>query len=566
LPTPVSRIPRVCLSLLAFCFMILAPLACHAQKVVVQNAGGGRKLELVYDASGQVVETRTLAPDGTLESRDSVEKKPGFFVPQTTDISYWPGGTKVRNFSHTEFDQNANFTSEVVETYDEAGKHTAGHKIVHDPPTGAYQCWDWDGSAQTYKSIKCPAGAESGERPEDFRRITRAQAMESLGRAREKAASERKSHSVSLGRPTVPGATRNVPVGIVLPLLLVPGERVSGSVVQEFEPFEDRPDLSLIRFTIPVDSSAEATPLRGWVVEVAGSMPEPADSPFSFVVPRGTARLTVALRQVGHPGQSLSQAVPVTNKLAQTAPSGDFEAPVVVAKESVFEVHGSFSGNSTQAFASITDEPAAIVAETRHVAFIRVPDQASEGQQNLIFSEGSTLVAIPVVVAELSFLPEPESVKAGESRLFISRLAGVNQLPEKYWRAGIFPASSIEWSRRLVPGFMPPGEEKPTERNKSQAGSGEDKQEKKKSGGHDEEAAQSQRGTLLVVIQNATPETASLRNSNDQRFTFTLTADSFSQGEFVYKFVVTGLQSSEFGLDVAIVPFLAPSISQPFTN
>jgi len=113
---------------------------------------------------------------------------------------------------------------------------------------------------------------------------------------------------------------------------------------------------------------------------------------------------------------------------------------------------------------------------------------------------------------------------------------------------------------------MPPGEEKPTERNKSQAGSGEDKQEKKKSGGHDEEAAQSQRGTLLVVIQNATPETASLRNSNDQRFTFTLTADSFSQGEFVYKFVVTGLQSSEFGLDVAIVPFLAPSISQPFTN
>ena len=575
--TQASLPSRICFwALVVFSGLAAASIVSQAQKVVVQNAGGGRKQELVYDASGRVVETRSFSPDGTLDSHDTVEYKQGFFVPDLTNIGYWPGGKQVKTSSHVTFDQNANFTGELIETYDQAGKHVGGHRLVHNPETGVFRCWDWDGGAQAYKLIHCPASPESGSEPEEFEAVTPVQAAHYIATARGKAAAERKSHSVPLGKPTIaPGTFHDLNVGIVLPAHVVPGERVSGTIVQDLEPYQDVPDLMLIPMTIPVESSAQATPLRGWEVLIADAKPQPADSPFSFTVPRNMTQLKVSLRQQGNPAP-LSRVVPVPTTSAEIPPSTNFKSPIVLVKGGVAEVNGPFSANPTHIFASMDAEPAPVVALTPRVAFFHISDQTNPGQHHLILSVGPALVAIPVVVADVIYLPQPESVTEGQSRLFISRVVGLDDLPDKYWRTGIFPRSSVQQARKLAPGYGPPSEassqspesdralEKEAEEHNGKDSAESAGGERKVDSEHDDEAEETHTGSVLLVIKNGSPENVSLRGSGGHNFVLTLTPHSFEQGDFVYKFVADPLRSGTFALKAFIIPFLAPSVSAPF--
>ena len=546
-------------------------------------------MQLFYDASGKVVETRTMGPDGTLESRDTTEQKPGrtpgFTAPEQTHIGYFPGGKQVERFTHVRFDENENFISEVAEVYDQAGKHTGGHKIAHDPQTGIYRCWDWNGISQAYKSIQCPSGEESGEHPQNLRQITRAQAVQFITKARQKAAAERKSQSVALGRPTpASSASVDLKIGIVLPAHLALGERVSGSVVQDLEPYRDIPGLTLIPVTVVSDSAATAVnPLRRWEVVVTGSKPQPADSPFSFIVPRQKSEITVTLRQPSDPAHAVSRTVPVAQASAERAASQKFEAPVVLVKESVNQVRGRFSGDSGKTFAAVDDVPVAVVAETPSTAFVQLPDDLSDGQHSLIFSDGPILVAIPVVVAEVRFQSVRFEATAGQPKLVIARLYGIEQLPEKGWRPGVFPPSSLERAGKLVPGFNP---QEAGDRSEASARGEDEGQENKSTGKADleekdsapaqareekereseREAEEANSGIVLLVISNSTPDVVSFRGSTNQRYVFTLKPDAFSQGEFTYKFLADATRSGPFEMKTTIIPFLGPSSATPFAN
>ena len=574
-----SHPPALILSFSAIVFLVSLPSVLLAQKVVVQDAGSGRKQELVYDASGKnVVEVRTIAPDGTVEVRNTMDYKPGFFVPQQTNITYWPGGKQPQLYSHVTYDENANFLSEVIEVYDQAGKHTGGHKVLHDPQTGIYHCWEWVDNTQSYKPVDCPSGEESGERPEGLRHITRAQATQFLAQARQQAAAERKSHSVALGRPTpASGGSHDLNAAIVLPAHLVPGQRVSGSVVQDLEPYQDNSSLTLIPVTISVDVSAEASPLRGWEVVVAGANPQPADSPFSFTVPKQD-QVSVTLRQPSDPSHSISRSVAVGGAPEANEKSRKFEAPLVVVTGTVAQVSGAFSGNSAQAFAAIDNQPVRIVAETPHLAFLEIGEDVGAGQRSLIISDGPTLVAIPLVVAGVTFQPPRLEVKTGEPHLVIARVEGLDQLPEGMWRPGIYPPEILEQTRKLVPGFVPPaareGSEPSAEKEKEKIGETEKEadRDEQKSGGaqepaeHEREGDEANTGIVLFVMENGSPNTVSWRGSHDQRFVFTLKPESFGQGEFVYKFVADPSRSGSFIVKSALLPFLAPSTAAPFTS
>jgi hypothetical protein len=146
--------------------------ACLGQRTVVRDAGAGRKIELVYNASDQVVETRTVDPAGTLQVRVEYEYRRGFLVPQETTISYWPDGKAVRSVTRVGYDENGNFIREVIALFNQAGTQTGGINLRHDPFTGIYRCSRWDAAVRGYQPAECPSTEESAAAPEEVKELT----------------------------------------------------------------------------------------------------------------------------------------------------------------------------------------------------------------------------------------------------------------------------------------------------------------------------------------------------------------------------------------------------------
>lgn len=204
------------------------------------------------------------------------------------------------------FDESNNFLSEIIEDYDLSGKHVSGHQVFHDPMTGIYRCFDWKAAQQKHVAIDCPESEESHEGPHETPRITREQVMQRLATAQKAAQAEQKAHRMKPKSPVqAPITTLDKEVGVVLPSHLVPGQRVSGSVVDDPDRFVGESELAVVRTTLPMKSAGDASQLGGWSFELKGSVPQPADSPISFIVPAGEMEFT--LRQVGDPAVAVSR-------------------------------------------------------------------------------------------------------------------------------------------------------------------------------------------------------------------------------------------------------------------
>ena len=126
------------------------------QNVEVRDAGGGNKEEFVRNAAGQVVESRTVDANGKVRSRNTVDYQAGYYAPDTATTSYYADGKSVENSVKVTYDPSANFLSELVEQYDQSGKHVNGHKLLHDPVTGEFRCWKWDAETQKYDPRRLP--------------------------------------------------------------------------------------------------------------------------------------------------------------------------------------------------------------------------------------------------------------------------------------------------------------------------------------------------------------------------------------------------------------------------
>jgi hypothetical protein len=509
---------------------------CFGQHTVVRDAGGGRKLELVYDASGQVVETRTVDQAGRLQVRVEQEYRPGFYVPQEIITSYGPDGKAIRRVSRENYDENANFTQEVITVFDESGKQTGGHTLTHDPFTGIYHCARWNAAAQQYQTEKCPAGEREGPEAGELKELTQAEAAKQVALARQARREEEKARRIERLTPIQPPITTVMKeVGVVLPAALRPGERVSGSVVEDPEKYEGIEDLKLVRMELPFESQGAAATLGGWIFEVAGESPQRADGPVAFTVPRGASEFSVTLRQVGNPAHSVSRPVSVAEASPVEKPQSSraFETSPLCLKGDFCRVRGRFSGDSAKTLIAFGSRPARIVAETEDAAYIGVPELQPTGMTHLIVAEGSLVAALPVVVGELSFSPGSRDLHEGQTLLIHLTLSGPEDLPDQQWQAGTFPpGASLERARSLVPGFELP--------------------------------RKGSEGVILLVVRNATPEAISLRGSKNQTFAFELTPDSFERGEFRYKFVVEAAKSGGFALRGTVMPFLAPVGGQQF--
>ncbi|MGB9072067.1 MAG: hypothetical protein WCC22_05310 [Terriglobales bacterium] len=528
-------LPRACWCAGVCGLLGLGPATCFGQHTVIRDAGGGRRIELIYNASEQLVETRTVDMAGRLQVRVDHEYRPGFYVPQETTTSYWTDGKAVRSVARVGYDENANFTSEVIKVFNEAGAQTGGTKLTHDPFTGIYRCSKWDPSARAYQATECPATEESAEAPKKAEELTRDEAIKQWELARQAQREGQKVQHVERKSPVQPPVTTVVrQIGVILPAQLRPGERVSGSVVEDPQKYDGMQGLRVIRMELPLESQGEAATLGGWAFEAPGEGPQRADGPAAFTVPRAS-ELTVTLRQAGNPARAVSRAVTVAENSPPQKPSTSpaFEAPALCLKGDLCPVRGPFSGDSAKTLVAFGNRPAPIVAETEDTAYVGVPAGLPTGPTHLIVADGLQVAALPVDVADLSFSPDRRELREGETLLIHARLSGPEELADELWRAGVFPpAVSVERARSFVPGFEPPRE--------------------------------GAEGVILLAIRNATPEAVSFRGSKNQTFVFELTPDSFKNGEFKYHFVVEATRSAGFALQGTVLPFLAPVRSQLF--
>ncbi|MGA7686030.1 MAG: hypothetical protein WCA58_13535 [Terriglobales bacterium] len=540
--------------------LAMLALSASAQHTTVEKNGVNGKIETDYNAAGKPVEMRTLGPDGKVQQKVDYEYLPGYYVAQQTDTTYWPNG-RIRRVTHKSYDESANFIGEFIQTFDEAGKQIGGHKLTHDPWKGTYRCEEWNAAAQDYRRVDCPAGEEEGgggsaERPKKF---TYDEVMKHLEAARKTARSEWEFARLRVAAPINP-STEVREVGIVLPAKVNPGERVSGSVVENPDRYVEMAEVTVTRVAVPFESAGDGSRLSGWLFETAGEEPRRADGPITFVVPERGLQLTVTFRQEGNHAHSISQTLNVSQRpRTESHLPNTFQAAALCMKGALCAVSGPFSGDSSKTFAAFEDRPATIVAETSDTAYLGIPELTGPGSGPLFIAEGSKVVALTEVVGEFFIKNNGRELQAGESLITFPTLDGPGDIADDVWRAGNFPETNLERARQLIPGFELTGDqcgsrEKGEPEEKREAGKKrEEKEEEKK-----------EEGKILLVVKSLAPGRISLHSSTNGMLVFCLSDEAFQRGAFKYDLRVDALKAGKVEVTGYVIPFLGTVEGQEF--
>jgi hypothetical protein len=538
------------------------------QSVQVLDAGGGNKQELIRNAAGDVIENRIYDEHGKLDSVYRTNYIPGRYAPDTDVVSFYPDGKTVKATAKVAYDASANFLSETTERFDQSGKHTEGHKLLHDPVNGMFRCWKWNPNSQKYDRVVCPSGEESGEKAPPFKPIGQDEAEKMLGAARTAAAAQQKSERMTPAHMvTPPVASKDTKFSIVLPAALAPGKQVSGSVVEDASLFRLRPDLIVQEVTLSVND--DAAKLANWRIEIAGAQPQRADTSFTFTVPSGASEITLKLYAEGDPAHAVTRSIPVSKPApGNSKPKPGYFAQALCVAGDVCPISGSFSGNATNSFAAFGDKPALIAAETNDMVYVKVPDNLLMEQQ-LLFTEANELIVFPVAVAQIDVVVDgrqlddfQQGVSPGDKKLVFAGIISVQSLPDESWQAGMISKANLEWARRFVPGFEVPKESHAEREEREMM----EKMEQQQKGVKEPKKEKEEKlGSIVYFLKNTTPDVGSWRGSKDQTFALPLNPESFSQGDFRYKFVVEASKAGTYGMDVALIPFVAPVQGQKFT-
>lgn len=537
-------------------------LACTAvagmgQHTTVEQTGVGGRIETDYNAAGKATQMRTFGADGKLQQKADYEYLPGYYVAQQTDTTYSPTGQISKVVRHT-YDESANFTGEFIQLFNESGKQIAGHKLTHDPWTGVYRCSEWNIDAQDYRAVDCPAGEEGRGRVEEPKKFTYDEVTKNLDRARSSGRSERKIERAQSQVPVHPSTSEaRQEVGVVLPAQLRPGERVSGTVVENPDRFSGMPEVTVTRIAVPFESSGEASRLSGLLFTAAGEKPQHADGPITFVVPRESG-LNITFRQAGNPAHSVSQTLNLRQKPASKSGSlNSYQAAALCMKDGLCAVSGPFSGDSSKTFAAFEDRPATILAETTDSAYLSIPELTAPGARPLFIAEGSKVIAFPVVVGKFVIKNNGRELQAGQTLIMFPTLEGPGDIPEPEWQTGNFPTTNLQRAQQLIPEFhLSPGDgETRVKREASEKGDSREKREVEE---------KNQEGEILLVVQNITADQIALRSSTNQTLVFRLNSEAFRRGEFKYDLVVEAKKASKVDVKGYVFPFLAPIAGQEF--
>jgi hypothetical protein len=551
LPVPLHSI--VCL----FALLTISAAPVMAQRTVTNDAGSGRKIVLHYNSADQITETDTLGPNGEVLEKDLLQYRPNAYTPNNLRTAYWPNG-KPHKITENTYDDNSNYLTEYIQVFDESGKQIGGHKLTHDPMTNVFHCAEWTTATQNYVARECPEGEESEGAPETVKKFTEQEVTQQLERARQAA----KAAAAPAPMSGPGGATNVKEVGFILPSHVRPGERVSGSVVENPADYEKMSQLIVTRFALPFGAGQTAT-LAGWSVEISGEPPQPADGAIALTIPPGQLELAVMFRAAGNVGAPVSHAIAIPRVTRESKALQGWLAPATCLKDQVCMVHGTFTGNSNKTFAAIENRPARILAETTTAAYLAVPAKTETGPRPLVIAEGAKAIAFPMVISAASVQPDTRTLKAGEQLVVYLQIDGAEEIPDGEWRPGNFPPSNLELARQLIPGYKLPSVNK---KDEHEAEERREKAEKAngKPGAPAVENDEGEGGEILLVAKVSSADDVSFRGANNGMYVFRLHRDSFKTGAFKYKFIAGSAKGGSFQVQPYLIPMLAPQPGQEF--
>lgn len=478
---------------------------------------------------------RTIGSDGRLQQKVNYEYLPGYYVAQKTDTTYWPNG-QLRKLVHSNYDPSANFTAEMVQLFDQSGQQIGANKVIHDPWTGIYRCFEWIPGTNDYHSVACPAGEEGeGEKNEEIKQFTEEEVRHSLEAAHK---------AVALQIPSRQPLPKEV--ALVLPAHMHQGEQISGTVTENSDLYSDNPEVTVTRLTLPqVPGTTIWTPSE-WVIEVAGKKPQPADQPITFVVANKT--LTITVHRADDPRQSTTTTLQVNLIAGSKTANHTFRTPALCLKGGLCSVSGSFSGDSRKSFVAFGEHPAKVVAESSSAAYISVPERIPAGRSPLFISEGSTVAAFPLTIAEFVIKGNHREAKAGDKVILFPTLDGPSDLPDEAWEGGESTSANLVLARQFIPDLKFPATIE-------------------KSGGDGKTGSEIYNpGEILVVLKNLAPDRASLRASTNGMLVFHLTEESFRRGEFKYDLLVEAKASGKLDVKGYVIPLVASVKAQEFST
>ncbi len=538
-----------------------------AQHTTVEKNGLAGTVETDYNAAGKASEMRTLGTDGKLQQRVQYEYLPGNYGPNQTDTTYWPNG-QMRKVVRKTYDESANFIGEFIQIFDESGKQIAGHKMTHDPWAGTYRCLEWNTALQNYRDLECPSGEEEGGGNAAPKKFTYDEVMKHLEAARKTAQKEWEFARLRNAAP-IKLSTEVREVGIVLPARVNPGERVSGSVIENPDQFAEMAEVTVTRVAVPFESAGDGSQLSGWWFETPGENSRRADGPITFVVPPRGSQWTFTFRQGGNHEHSVSQTLSVSQiSRKESQNPASFRAAPLCMKGELCAVSGPFKGDSSKTFAAFEDRPATIVAETSDAAYVSIPELTGPGSHPLFIAEGSKVIALPVVVGEFVVRNNGSEIQSGESLITFPTLDGPGDIPDTAWQRGNFPESNLERARRLIPGFELT-DSLCSSREEGEAQEKREVEEKEKDEGEkdkrEEEKETRQDGKILIVIKNLAPEQTSLHGSKDGTVVFCLSDEAFQRGAFKYDLRVDAQKAGKVNAVGSVIPFLAPVAGREFS-
>ncbi len=275
--------------LLAFC--IFLPSLARAQKTSTEpsNAyGAGGRKETTRDAQGRVMQQKWYDPSGKLREDKDTQYYEGTNQKKSAAGNYYRiDGSRETTTLHT-WDQNGKHTYFEAEHYDAKGNMTGGTRRDFEEATR----WVWNPHKRLWVKVSESGGLS------DARQREWSQALSRFKESEQKEAEKRRK--TGQAPPQMPEVPRTITV--VMPKGL-PGERISGRVVESAKGLDNVPALQVVTLTVPVPLDAAATgTLEGVVLEGPDGRTTLADEgTVSLELPAQKVALTMIARQENDP-------------------------------------------------------------------------------------------------------------------------------------------------------------------------------------------------------------------------------------------------------------------------
>ncbi|HEY4491315.1 MAG TPA: hypothetical protein VI958_04905, partial [Acidobacteriota bacterium] len=297
-------------------------------------------------------------------------------------------------------------------------------------------------------------------------------------------------------KPREGAAKKNILIGLVVPSGMRPNEEFTSKVVTDPDTFANAPGIDLIRVEVPVEIDETGTPvLDDLYIETGDGVKQPANDLFHCKLSEDIR--DIRLKVFDDEQQLLERELPLEPP-RENDPE-QFQTSPVCVKGGAQTVRGPFDGDASNTGADMNGGELEVVAESPRSLVYRLPERITSGPNILMVREGDTAVEFPIAILELTLTAERLTLQRGESTSFKAIVSGFENLSDSAWQSG----------------------------------------------------------EVLLILQNASPETVSLSGAENEALTLKIKKSAVKDGRYEYKGKIRSKQAGTFNIQGRVIPMLA---------